>query len=86
MTDNPLISVVIPVFNEEESLERLYSELSQVLEPIANWEIIFVDDGSDDNSNKIIMDLAESEICITVIQFFKNHKHFENAPAQNQML
>ena len=73
MADNPSISVVIPVFNEEESLERLYSELSQVLEPIANWEIIFVDDGSDDNSNKIIRDLAESDICITVIQFFKNY-------------
>jgi len=50
MADNPSISVVIPVFNEAESLERLYSELSQVLEPIENWEIIFVDDGSDDDS------------------------------------
>ena len=52
MADNPSISVVIPVFNEEESLERLYSELSHVLEPIAKWEIIFVDDGSSDASKK----------------------------------
>lgn len=51
-----MISIVIPVFNEEKSLKELYSRIKKVLK--GNWEIIFVNDGSTDNSfseiNKIV--------------------------------
>ena len=72
MEDNHSVSVVIPVFNEAESLEKLYRELAQVLEPYSNWEIIFVDDGSDDNSYPIMRQIAEKDSRIATIQFFKN--------------
>jgi len=72
MADNPSISVVIPVYNEEESLEILYSELSQVLEPIANWEIIIVDDGSDDDSFPVLKKMVNEDSRIVAIRFFKN--------------
>ena len=72
MEDNHSVSVVIPVYNEEESLEKLYSELAQILEPYSNWEIIFVDDGSDDNSYPIMRQIAEKDSRITTIRFFKN--------------
>ncbi len=45
------VSVIIPVFNEAESLESLKEELVSVLDKLGSeWEIIFVDDGSEDNS------------------------------------
>ena len=73
MADNPSISVVIPVFNEEESLERLYSALSQVLEPISNWEIIFVDDGSDDDSFNIMKTIVENDNRVRIVSFYRNY-------------
>ncbi len=73
MADNPSISVVIPVFNEEESLERLYRELSQVLEPISNWEIIFVDDGSDDDSFNVMKTIVENDNRVTIVSFYRNY-------------
>ncbi len=72
MQNNLLISVVIPVFNEEESLKKLYAELFRVLESYASWEIIFIDDGSDDNSYSVLMDIADENRRVTVIRFLKN--------------
>ena len=72
MADNPSISVVIPVFNEEESLQQLYSELSQELEPFTIWEIIFVDDGSDDKSYSVLTKMADVNSQISIIRLFKN--------------
>ena len=47
----PELSVVIPVFNEEENITVLHSRLTAVLEDThVDYEIIFVDDGSNDNS------------------------------------
>ena len=45
------VSFVIPVFNEENSLEQLHDKITTQIKPIAeNYDIIFVDDGSSDNS------------------------------------
>ena len=50
-----MLSVVIPLFNEEESLALLYKELVRGLGKIAKgYEIIFVDDGSTDSSLEIL--------------------------------
>jgi glycosyltransferase involved in cell wall biosynthesis len=60
------ISVVIPVYNESENIEDLYKELSFVLEKkFSDWEIIFVDDGSTDDTRKKIKSL-ESNNCKNV--------------------
>ncbi|SVE26780.1 uncharacterized protein METZ01_LOCUS479634, partial [marine metagenome] len=53
-------------------MEILYSELSQVLEPIANWEIIIVDDGSDDDSFPVLKKMVNEDSRIVAIRFFKN--------------
>ena len=72
MINNPSISIVIPVFNEEESLEKLHREISKVLKPFENWEIIFVDDGSDDSSYSVLKRIADKDSRISAILFFKN--------------
>ena len=72
MTNKLSISIVIPVFNEEESLNRLYNELTRVLEQFVSWEIIFVDDGSDDNSYPVLKKLVDKDSRVVAIRFYKN--------------
>jgi len=72
MSSNPSISIIVPVLNEEGSLDIFYKEISNALKGFREWEIIFIDDGSDDDSNKIIRSLADDDNRITLIQFFKN--------------
>ncbi|MDF2523172.1 MAG: glycosyl transferase [Clostridiales bacterium] len=67
------ISVVIPVFNSEKSLEKLYKRLTAVLENLCgNFEIIFVDDGSHDDSYDEIIRLYENDRRIKAIRLKKN--------------
>ena len=72
MSNNPSISVIVPVLNEEGSLDKFYIETSTALREYSDWEMIFVDDGSDDESFNIIRGIAEKDSRVTVIQFFKN--------------
>ena len=67
------ISVVIPVYNEEESLRELHRQLGEVA-PLARSEseIIFVDDGSTDGSWNIISDLAAEDPRVRGIRFRRN--------------
>ena len=67
MTANPHISVVIPVYNEAESLAQLQSELTKVLTDY-DHELVFVDDGSDDNSLQMIHRGSR----VRVLEFAKN--------------
>ncbi len=68
-----MISIVIPVYNEEESLPHLYKKLKEVLERIdEDYEIIFVDDGSEDRSYEILKDLASKDKKVKVIRFRRN--------------
>lgn len=68
-----MISVVIPVFNELQSLEPLYSELTEVAhDNDYTMEIIFVDDGSHDGSWDTISRLADSDSRIRGIRFRRN--------------
>jgi len=56
----PELSVVIPFFNEEESIQKVCEELRQVLSNEAglSWEVIMVDDGSNDNTPKLMDDIV----------------------------
>lgn len=68
-----VISVVIPIFNEEQNITPLYRELKAVLEGMgAEYEVIFIDDGSDDGSGEVLQQLAQGEKRTKVIQFRKN--------------
>ena len=72
MEDNQFISIIIPVFNEEESIEILHAEISEVLNQYPKWEIIFIDDGSHDGSYSIMKKIADQNHNISIIRFFKN--------------
>ncbi len=67
------ISVVIPVYNEVESVEQLYKELIKVLSSFDSYQIIFVDDGSSDGSVNVIKKIIENDINTKIIQFHRNY-------------
>lgn len=67
------LSIVIPVYEEEESLPELYRSLKDVLEGLGvPYEIIFVDDGSRDSSLIILEDIQATDDKVVVISFRKN--------------
>jgi len=62
MTDRPRISVVVPAYNEAESLPELHGELEAALDALGHtWEIIYVDDGSRDGSDEVMGRLAAGD-------------------------
>lgn len=68
------ISIVIPLFNEEESLTELTAWIHRVCKPMqVAYEIIFVDDGSRDNSWAVINSLAATNPEIKAIKFRRNY-------------
>lgn len=68
------ITVVIPVFNEDESLPELYAWIQRVmLDNKFSFEVIFVDDGSSDNSWKVIQELKASDNRVRGIKFRRNY-------------
>src|SRR3989344_8680868 len=68
-----MLSIVVPVFNEEESLGAFYKELVQkVLQLEIDFEVIFVDDGSTDGSLSILKKLEEENKNIRIFSFRKN--------------
>ncbi len=76
-----MLSIVIPVYNEEGSLEKLHGELSEVAkENDYDMEVVFVDDGSSDGSWQLISDLAKQDERIRGIRFRRN---FGKAAALN---
>ncbi len=67
------ISIVIPIFNEEENIQILYSELNKILEELKkDYEIIFVDDGSNDRSFEILEKIHNEDKNVKIIKFRKN--------------
>ena len=70
------LSIVVSVYNEEQTITLLYNELKKVLNVIEiNHEIIFVNDGSNDNSLNILSDLLQRDPQITVVSLSRNFGH-----------
>ena len=68
-----MISVIIPIYNEEKNIEELYARLSNVLPAMTeNYEIMFVDDGSTDNSFSILKRISSEDKKVKAIKFRKN--------------
>jgi len=68
------LSLVIPIYNEEENLPLLFEAIQRVIPPLGkSWEIIFVDDGSRDKSVSVLEGLFEQDpLHIRVIEFRRN--------------
>jgi len=68
------LSIVIPLLNEEESLNPLANEIRKAVKPLnINYEVIFVDDGSNDGSLKVIKDICKQDRRFRYISFRKNY-------------
>jgi glycosyltransferase involved in cell wall biosynthesis len=67
------LSIIIPLYNEEESLIPLAKLIIQEVSPIFDfWEVIFIDDGSTDNSFKIIKEIYDGDNRFKYIRFRRN--------------
>ena len=73
----PMISIVVPCYNEEQSLPILYRELTSAFatRPNFDYELVFVDDGSTDRTAEILEGLAVANRRVTVITLSRNFGH-----------
>ncbi len=71
------ISVVVPMYNEEEVASVCYERLTSVLGGITNYdyEIIFVNDGSQDKTLEILKSIVKKDSCVSYVSFSRNFGH-----------
>jgi len=70
---NPFISIVVPIFNEEENIDYFFSRMNKVLSQCSQkWEIIFIDDGSSDNGINLIKKLNAKNSNVRLIELSRN--------------
>ncbi len=73
MVENPDVSVVIPLYNEEENIPLLYKELYDVFKKQpCSYEILFVNDGSSDKSASVLKEVQDKDSHIVVINLRRN--------------
>jgi glycosyltransferase involved in cell wall biosynthesis len=79
-SDAPIhYSIVIPFYNEQENIPQLYMKLTEVLDSIGEpYEMVFVDDGSKDNSYKVLSEIYEHDRRVNVVRLRRN---FGQTPA-----
>lgn len=67
------ISIIVPCYNEQESLKLFYGEVSKILKKLAyEYELIFINDGSTDHTLKILRKLNETDEHVNYISFSRN--------------
>lgn len=72
-TLNPYLSIVVPVYNEEHNVQPLFEKICTVCESIGlTYEVLFVDDGSQDNTYEVLSKLRETEHNLSIIKFQEN--------------
>lgn len=74
--DKVQLSVVIPAFNEQEVIEASYQRMKKVMDGLKRpYELIFVNDGSKDNTRAILNNICEGDKNVRVIHFSRNFGH-----------
>ena len=72
----PTISIIAPVYNEEQALPVLYERISEALGAIGEpWELVLVNDGSWDRSYEIMQALHEQDPRVRIVNFSRNFGH-----------
>lgn len=72
----PALSIVLPVFNEAENIDTLHSRLTAVLREMRlEYEIVYVDDGSQDQSPALLNRLADRDERVVVVELARNFGH-----------
>ena len=70
----PELSVVVPLYNEEESLRPLYRSITNAVAPLGvSYEIVFVDDGSRDATVRIADEIARADARVCLVKFRRNY-------------
>ncbi len=73
MDEKPILSIVVPVYNEEENVRLLFEKIQAVCETIDDtYEVLFVDDGSRDETFAVLSELSEQNPQLRVVRFRKN--------------
>ena len=71
-----MLSVVVPIFNEEENVSAFHAALGEVLEEIPDAsEVIYVNDGSRDSSLELLLDIQRHDPQVTVVELSRNFGH-----------
>ncbi|MEA4812570.1 MAG: glycosyltransferase family 2 protein [Anaerolineaceae bacterium] len=74
--DNPVYSVIAPIYNEIENLPLLYERVAKVMEQTGeSWELILVDDGSKDGSTQMMREMAAQDSRVRPVIFARNFGH-----------
>lgn len=73
----PLLSIVVPVYNEQDVLDAFYGRVKNVVNSLEKYEheLIFVDDGSEDKTYEKLQELADRDNSIRVLKFSRNFGH-----------
>ena len=80
------LSLVVPVFNEEESIQAFIDTIDKELEPLRDrLEIVFVNDGSRDRTRKVVEEVIEKDPRVTLVNLARNFS-FLLIPSLAQML
>ena len=74
-SDKIFLTVIVPIFNEENNIDLLYREILKVSKDYTNYEIVFVNDGSKDSSEDIINKLCEENQFVKLINLSRNFGH-----------
>jgi glycosyltransferase involved in cell wall biosynthesis len=74
MDNRPKLSVIVPFFNEEQSIRPLYAAIVSAVEPLSvSFEMVFVDDGSKDGTVRVATELAAADARVRVVKFRRNY-------------
>lgn len=73
LPDVPLLSIIVPVYNEEANLRRFHEAMTAVLQRVGDtWEFVFVDDGSRDESFAVLEELRGRDRRVNALRFSRN--------------
>ena len=76
MNEKPVISIVVPIYNEQETLPVLYERMVNVMDSTGEpWEMVLVDDGSQDRSAEMIRELAAGDKRVRPVILARNFGH-----------
>jgi glycosyltransferase involved in cell wall biosynthesis len=75
MGERPLVSILVPAFNEEDNVERTHAEITRVFDALPEYdhEIVFTDNHSTDRTFALLSDIARRDPRVRVIRFARNY-------------
>ena len=71
--ERPKLSIIVPFFNEEDSIRPLYAAITAAVNPLnVSFEMVFVDDGSKDRTAEVAVEIARSDPKVRLVKFRRN--------------